>query len=89
MTSYIVLGFFKSSNNVAAMVIFMQQNHIVFPLHTLEKGKQDGSRTASLASLGAGGGGGEPTRLCPGERTNGLVSLPRGSSAGPSATVGD
>lgn len=39
--------------------------------------------------MGAGGGRGQPTRLCPGERTNGLVSPPPGNSAGPSATVGD
>lgn len=59
--------------------------------YTLEKG--EGSyRVAGRrcrVSLGArcrGRGGGGPTRLCPGERTNGLVSLPRGSSAGPSST---
>lgn len=59
--------------------------------YTLEKG--EGSyRVAGRRcrfSLGArcrGRGGGGLTRLCPGERTNGLVSLPRGSSAGPSST---
>lgn len=38
------------------------------------------------SAVSGGRGGGRPTRLCPGERTNGLVSLPRGSSAGPSST---
>lgn len=61
-------------------------------IHTLWKrervptGWQDGD-VGSVWERGVRGrGGGGPTRLCPGERTNGLVSLPRGSSAGPSST---
>lgn len=78
------------------VVIWMQHSltFSVSPALNMREGKgfPRGSRTTVLPLRTVWeqvGGGGEPTRLCPGERTNGLVSPPRGSSAGPSAAVAD